>query len=114
MTSTSLSRMCRERHACASSRQILVSQPAATACPVVMVMLQLPHRSARLPGPTSQLGVAGVNSSMRLPAGSASRIWRPSGTRDNVAPEGQSGAAQALDLAVEIVNGEVDAVATRG
>jgi hypothetical protein len=33
------------------------------------------------------------------------------GAGDDVAAEGQSGAAQALDLGIEIVNGEMDAVA---
>ena len=48
---------------------------------------------------------------MRLPAGVGEQDLASAGAGDDVAAEGQSGAAQALDLGIEIVNGEVDAVA---
>jgi hypothetical protein len=57
---------------------ILGRSARTTAClaDCERVVTGVAHRSARR-GPRSHL--AGVNSSMRLPAGSANRIWRPPG-----------------------------------
>ena len=51
---------------------------------------------------------------MRLPAGSVSRIWRPPGPEITSLRNDESRGAQSVDLGVQVVDDQMDAVASGG